>query len=458
VDEERVALGLGVDGAHQLLRRGLAGEGGEQLGHLGGGQAGQGAVLGRAGPARVDPQLGQDPGAADVGLAVAAEHQQRRRGGPTGQLADDQQGGRIRPVEVVQDQQGRGGPGHRDQQPLGGLGDQERLGLRLQPRRAGQVRDPLGQPGQDPGEHTPGRAQLLAQLRPGHGGHVRAQRLDQRLVGAGRLLVAAAVQHQPAPLEDDPGQAGGQPGLADAGVAGQQRDPPPGRRPGAGGLLPQALQPGQLRRPANQRAGRCRGQGLGEGELGLLGGPVDRGHRHRLGDPLEGPLPQRREPMRSPGRHQRPGDVADQDLTAVGGRAQPGRDHHRHPEEAALVVHQRLPRVDPDPHPQRLRLGVAAVVAGRLLLHHHPAGDGVHGAREGDHQPVAGVVDDLAGVVLGGLAQHVDQGLADPLGAGVPQPLQLDGGPGLVSEEEGDGRHRDLRAGRRCWPGRAGSS
>ena len=96
--------------------------------------------------------------------------------------------------------------------------------------------------------------------------HEMAQRLHERLIGHPEVLVAAAGQHRRPLVVRSPGQLGGQAGLPDAGLPGQEGDPPfTGRR-----LLSELAQPVELAVPPDEdlsdvgEEGRQRHRGNGK--------------------------------------------------------------------------------------------------------------------------------------------------------------------------------------------------
>ena len=107
----------------------------------------------------------------------------------------------------------------------GGLEQAEALALRVAADRLGEVREPPRELGNEPRELAPVRAELAAQHLRRHRRGVPAERLDERLIGDQRLLVTAAEEHRRALLMCGAGEFARQPRLADARIAGDQREP-----------------------------------------------------------------------------------------------------------------------------------------------------------------------------------------------------------------------------------------
>ena len=105
-----------------------------------------------------------------------------------------------------------------------------------------------------------------------------------------------------------------------------------------------------------------------------------------------------------------------EDLARAGGVAEPAGDDHRRAVE--VVVRRAAAR-----RRRGRRAAQAAVGAGRRALHVHRAAHGRDGAREGDHQPVAGRLD-LATAVLGDGARAARRSAR---GAGRPPPRRRGG-------------------------------
>ncbi len=264
-DEQRVAVGLLVQRRGQRRRGRHPGHQRDEAGHVllvqpaqqhppavpPSGQVGQGRHQ------RMPP--------VDLCVPVDAHHQQAG----TLQLAthEAQQGQRrrVRPVQVVEDQQQRAAGGRRPQEGRQAVEQLEAGHLRLDRRRAGQVRQTVADVRGQLGDVGGTRAQVVAQRRRVAGLDVGADHLDPGPEGGCALsLPAAAPQHPGATRCRLGGQLLGQPGLADSGLAGQQHHP---AVTGASGIQVGGER-GQLALTTDER---CRHQA--------------RGTLHRRGDP-----------------------------------------------------------------------------------------------------------------------------------------------------------------------------
>ena len=91
-------------------------------------------------------------------------------------------------------------------------------------------------------------------------------------------------------------------------------------------------------------------------------------------------------------------DLGDEDVTAIGGTAEPGRLHHRRAEAVTVLEGHVTGR---DPHADRkLELVVAGVQVDRSL-HGHSGSDGLGRAGEHDEHAIAEALDHRAAVCLG---------------------------------------------------------
>jgi hypothetical protein len=252
-DQERVARGLG----HQPAGGGGVGPGvargaqaSHQLQHLGLGQAPQRQPPHPA--VAVERQHDVTQGVAGLQVVVAGDghHQHGRVARMAHQVAHEQQGVVVGPLEVVEDQQHRAflgrrrhQVGHRPEQPGTAVGARRPAGgvQRWQHRRQ------LG----------PRLVAQRGQLAGRGGGHVAVQCLHQRLIGDDRLLVAPPEQQEPAPLAHPAGDLGREPRLADPGLAGHHHDV----AGAAHCLVPRLRQRGQLGLAADER--RRGGSGRG---------------------------------------------------------------------------------------------------------------------------------------------------------------------------------------------------
>jgi hypothetical protein len=179
-DEERVAVGLPVHGRRQPRGRLHPGDQGDEAGHLLLVQAAQQQ------PAAVLPagQVGQGPKqrmpTVHLAVPVQAHHQQPR----TLQLPahEPQQGQRrrIRPMQVVQDQQQRPAGGRGPEEAGQAVEQPEPGRLRLDRWRRRQLRQALTDRGDHLGDVGRASAHLAAQRRRVDGLDIRADDLDPR--------------------------------------------------------------------------------------------------------------------------------------------------------------------------------------------------------------------------------------------------------------------------------------
>ena len=210
------------------------------------------SVLEHAVAADVGDQLVQRVTRLELGLAVGAEQQRAARLRRADEVTQELERRAVGPVEVVEDQHER--------RLRAGLAEQR--GHRVEEAQAvarpeapcvlGGRRAELAE--QDPelgGAHAEALAQRVERGARGPAAH----HLHHRLVGRDRLLVEAPVEHQRAVVARAAAQLGGQAGLADAGVAGQQDElARAGDR-----LVPVLLEHVELPRAADERVAAERG-------------------------------------------------------------------------------------------------------------------------------------------------------------------------------------------------------
>jgi hypothetical protein len=359
-------------------------------------------------------------------------------------MAQEQQRGLGGPVEVVEDEQDRRLCGDRSQPYRHGIEEAVALGLGIGPQRLGQAADEIGDLGNQPDELT--SVATEARCAPlGSGVHdVVAQRLHEGLEGNAEVLVAASGQDDGILGVDQAGELGGEPGLTDPGLTGEERQLPVSGRCS----LPQLLQPFELVVPAdedpvcpreqlrdwNARPGsdqRC---------------PVDFADRHRVGQTLQ----LQRAELGVRGGRPAPGHCPQQgrgqDLTRAGGGHQPGRLHHRRPEDVAGIETDLADRqTDPDGD----GIGQTATLPIGCLLHRHCRRDRRHRRRERGQQAVTRVLD--LGPALGRdrVPQQLEVGRPHPVEGGVAHPGHELGRPDQVCEQ-----HRRGAAGQ-TLPGHA---
>ena len=251
--EERVALGLLVEGMGERARRRLAGAEPYQLSGVEFAQAAD-VELGRE---PVALQLGQrvaERVAAALGGAVRAQDQQPGRAGGSRQMAQEQKRRPVGPLEVVQHQQHGRRARQLGEQPEDRLEQPVALGLGLVQGRRREVGGAPAQLGDQPRQLRAVLARHRPQVAERRVQRPVPERLEDRLVGHNGLARRAPREHDRAGLVHPARELGGQRALPDAGVAGQQYEP---ARPLLGaGQLPYLLELGELRLAPDQRAVR----------------------------------------------------------------------------------------------------------------------------------------------------------------------------------------------------------
>jgi hypothetical protein len=266
--EVGVALGLAVEGGHQVGRRVDPGHVGDEPAHLALVEAAEGQARGH----RLAEQLGQGAAqavtAVHLDVAVGADQQQARVGQLPRHELQQQQAGPVRPVEVVEDHHQAG------------------VGRRFaQRRRHGVEQAEAGHLG----------VELGSRHRAGGGLRQLGQRRPPGPVGGRPLgLVAAAPHHPDLPGPGLGGELLGDAGLADAGLAGDEHELP---LP-AEGAVERGTEPGPLGVAADQgdlvgMLGALRHHRRGSGQIGMhqredVLGPgqppqVVRAHVHQAG-------------------------------------------------------------------------------------------------------------------------------------------------------------------------------
>ena len=258
--EERVAAGL----AAQRLDQGDAIVGhlmpcrvGEQIENIGVIEAEQSDTLDTGLAAQFGQRAGERMGAGQVTLAEGAHHQHRHRLPRRDQVAQHLQAGGVDPVQVVEHQHDRCVRGGEREQAGIAFEEQEALGVRVAARLRHREGEPPGEVRHQAGEReSVGVDELPQQCLVGVLDQLR-QRLAPRLVGHAEALFAVAVQHVRTGGVNRARGLGDQRGLADAGLAGDQRD---AQVPLGDGRLLRFTQPGEL------------GVAAEEGERAALGG------------------------------------------------------------------------------------------------------------------------------------------------------------------------------------------
>ena len=256
--EQRVALGLRVDLGGQVGGGRVAHRQRQQERGVGSAEAAQRERRGgrRAG------DVGQGCGqlGADLGVAIAADHEQGRAAELRGDEAQEQQRGCVCGVQVVEADDERARGAGVAQEGRDRLEEPEAVGL-------GRLVDQVGQFGQERRELGPLASELVAERVGVDIAHVGAQRLHPRPV---RRRAAGL----PAAPDADARPAGprmvrelvGQAALADPGLAGDEHEPPAtGDR-----VVERAEQHAELALAADESAGRGGRRRRGRVELGVL--------------------------------------------------------------------------------------------------------------------------------------------------------------------------------------------
>jgi hypothetical protein len=178
----------------------------------------------------------------ELGVPIGTHHQEALRLRWADDVAEEEQRGLGRPLEIVEHEQQGCFPG-RAGEP-GGNGVEEAVAFRLRVglQRSRQVGQPLGQLGGQAHKLPAMAAEALAQPVRRRVVDEVAQSLQERLVGDAQILVAAAGQHDAALGVSHLSEFGREPGLSHSRLPGEQGHPElSGRR-----SLPQLLEPLQV--------------------------------------------------------------------------------------------------------------------------------------------------------------------------------------------------------------------
>ncbi len=210
----------------QAGRERTSGDARRELGGLVGTHAAQLDAVDVDVAAEVGAEIGELVGTRGGAVAVSPHDHEWRPGGGAHHVPQQQQRRPVRPVEVVEHDQGRlsgRDPGdehrHRLEEPVA-------IGLRVlrRPQRdAGQTRQQLRERARELGFQS---VDALAEGGDREGGDGRTQRLDEGLMGDHDLLVAPAVQRETRVGVDAPDQLRHQAGLADPRLAADEHDAP----------------------------------------------------------------------------------------------------------------------------------------------------------------------------------------------------------------------------------------
>ncbi len=277
--EEGVALGLLVDGGGEeggrflveVVARRLLDEGQ----HPGLVEAREGQAFESGQPAKVGqcPAEGMVP--ADLGVPVGADDQQTHGFGGTGHVAEQQERGLGRPLEVVEDEQDGMLPGSGGEPARHPVEEPVALRLGIGAERRWKSGDPVRQLRHQAGQLAWVSAQPGGQLVDGGVVDQVAQRFDKGLVRHAEVLTARPGQHGGVLAVDLTGQLRRQAGLAHPGLPGQKRDALlSGRR-----LLPQLVEALELAFPAHEDPQRSSEQRRERHRRILQRGPLHAGRR-----------------------------------------------------------------------------------------------------------------------------------------------------------------------------------
>ena len=164
--------------------------------------------------------------ARQLGVTIGAEHEQPQRRVVGGHVPQQRERGRIGPVQVVEYQHHGRVTRRQLEQARDGAEKQVALSFRVGLTQLGVV----GQPAADLRDKLRelpsvllgvGTQDLVRRLH-----HVMPEGADPRAVGHAEVLVAAAVQHRRAVAVGVHGELGGETGLPDPRLAGNERDAP----------------------------------------------------------------------------------------------------------------------------------------------------------------------------------------------------------------------------------------
>ena len=130
----------------------------------------------------------------EVGVAIGPEHQQRRRRGVAGEMAQQQERRRVRPMQVVKHEHGWSGAGQRAEDGGHRLEHAVAVELDVLGRHA-EARRFCFEAGNETSQLGPVAAQLGTEVLGGANLGVASEGLDERLIRNERLLVASSVEH-----------------------------------------------------------------------------------------------------------------------------------------------------------------------------------------------------------------------------------------------------------------------
>ena len=289
LDEERVALGLGVQRGDELGRGRLGPERGHQLADLRLREAAQRHL----GEHRLAPQRGDDGRervvVGELAGAVGAEEHRAPRLRRADQVADELQRRAVGPLQVVEHEQQRGAGRDLRQQRGERVEQAMALGAAFgaaHRRRAGR----RAELGQQRGEVGGARPEPLRRAGQRRAARPAAQHLEHGPVGAGAGLVEAAVEHDRAVAVDLARELRRHARLADPGLARDEHEPPlvGDRRVPRPAQRRERLAPPDERVPPRRRGergrqrarrGRARRRGVGRRRVAAQEPLVDLHHR-----------------------------------------------------------------------------------------------------------------------------------------------------------------------------------
>ena len=370
-------------------------------------------LLGERLPSQIRHEIGSFVVLSEIGIAVAHDDEEGGVGCRAHDVPQQQERRSVRPVQVVDHQQGRACG--RDPREQGGDRLEQAVPLRLlvADRRQRAFGDPAEQLGEQTREVLLEPVQALVQRGGRVRGHVRLQCLDERLVRDDRVLVAASVEDGAVLLGDDARELAHEAGLADPRLAGDECDAPdPFPR-----SLPRARETFELARASRElvaaagkrRAHRREAAGervdrLQRGELGAQPGDRQLVHALRAGDPAQ-PVQPEIDQVEVVGQgiaHECCAGAREHDLAPVRRRHQPARAVQRRAEVVAVAL---VHLAGVDAHADRQRSDRTPRL-GRERAHRlHGSGDGIRDGRQRGVRTVAGGLEDAARVLLDGIAE-----------------------------------------------------
>ena len=229
-------------------------------------------------------------------------------------------------------------------------------------------------------------------------GHVVAEGLGKELVGGGEVLFTMAEEDACSSVEARSCRFADQRGLSEARLTRDEKDL---AAPARGHAFECTGDRRQLDLPANHAGGRARDEAPGEGNGPGPGIPERLPEHfngcHRIGQALQGEVPQRPALVSTAATGHQPHDVCGKDLSAVAQGTESGRFDNRVPEIIVVFLGD-LPATQP--HAQADRLSAGSVGLFDALLHRHRAPE-CRGRRREDHHEAVSEVLHLRAIGLG---------------------------------------------------------